>query len=155
LVLLSDGQQTEGDAEAAAELAAATGVQIDYVPFTRPPGPELLVSNVQVPDVVNANQDFDLDITVHSDQPTPAILTRLQRGVIIYQEGVDLQTGDTRYTIPLKAGESGFSDFQVQVQPPQGGDTFYQNNQLSAFSRVIGPPRVLLVHTPDEDTSYL
>ncbi|MCA9911406.1 MAG: VWA domain-containing protein, partial [Anaerolineae bacterium] len=58
IVILSDGVQTVGDARAAAERAAATGVEISYVPFSRDPAPEVQVTDVRVPQEVGANQEF-------------------------------------------------------------------------------------------------
>src|SRR3954463_6315378 len=49
MVILSDGQQTVGDAEVTARRAAATGVQISYVPFERANAPEVQLSDVNVP----------------------------------------------------------------------------------------------------------
>jgi uncharacterized membrane protein len=154
MVILSDGQATVGDAEAAARRAAATGVEISYVPFRRAPTPEVLISDVNVPDSVSAGQQFDLSMTVEAEDATPATITVLADGVIRYSEAVDLRQGVNNYTLSLSADDTGFTDFQVQVDPI-GGDGFYQNNQLSAFSRIVGPPRVLLVSPTDDEARYL
>ena len=154
MVILSDGQATVGDAEAAARRAAATGVEISYVRFQREPTPEVLVSDVRAPDSVGAGQQFDLSMTVEAEETTPATITVFGDGGIIHTEDVELRQGANHYTLPLTAGNTGFTDFQVQVTPLTG-DGFYQNNQLSAFSRVVGPPRVLLVSSSDEEARYL
>lgn len=150
MVILSDGVETVGDAESAARLASATGVQIDYVPLARQvlPG-EVLVSDVNLPPRLNEDEAFDLTITVQSDVDTSAELRVLAGGSVIYSQAVALQNGDNRFAIgPLTLPETGFVDFRVQVEP-QGADGFYQNNELSAFTEVRGRPSVLLV-TPDE-----
>ncbi|MBC7812994.1 MAG: VWA domain-containing protein, partial [Burkholderiales bacterium] len=54
MVILSDGRPTVGDTEAAAQLAAAAGVEIDYVTFSREPTPEVQITDVQTPNSVNA-----------------------------------------------------------------------------------------------------
>ncbi len=154
MVILSDGQQTIGDAEVAARRAAATGVQISYVPFTRPDAPEVELSDVNVPASVDAGQTFDLSLTVTSANATPATITVFAAGEIIHREQVNLQQGANHYTLTLQAGSTGFRDFRVQVDP-LSSDSFYQNNQLSTFSQVVGPPRVLLVSTSDDDSQYL
>ncbi|NDJ62529.1 MAG: VWA domain-containing protein [Chloroflexi bacterium] len=154
IVILSDGRQTVGDANAAARRAAATGVEISYVTFARQPGPEVLLADVQVPGAVGAGQSFDLSLTVEADEATPATITVLASGQIVHQESVDLRAGTNRYALPLQAGNTGFRDFQVRVDP-EGADSFYQNNELSAFSRVVGPPRVLLVATDPSEASFI
>ncbi len=150
LVILTDGHATVGDAQSAAQLAAATGVEISYVLFENQPVPEVQVSNVSVPSAINAGQQFDLSFTVEAEEATDAAITVLASGEIIHQEAVQLEQGTNNYTLSLTGGGSGFKDFTVQVEPT-GNDNFYQNNQLEAFSRVIGPPRVLLVYPSSED----
>jgi uncharacterized membrane protein len=154
IVVLSDGRPTLGNSESAAELAAATGVEISYVQFTPEALPEVQVSNVSAPSTVNAGQSFDLSFTVESQAATAAIITILQSGAVLKREPINLRQGTTSYTIPLQAGGSGFTDFDVHIDP-QGSDGFYQNNQLSTFSRVIGPPRVLLMYNNEDDIHNL
>ncbi|HLU11084.1 MAG TPA: VWA domain-containing protein [Oceanobacillus sp.] len=154
MVILSDGQATVGDAEAAARRAAATGIEISYVPFRRAPTPEVLMSDVRVPDSVSAGQQFDLSMTIEAEEATDATIQVFADGAVIHTQDVPLLQGTNNYTLPLTAGDTGFTDFQVLVTPADG-DGFYQNNQLSAFSRVIGPPRVLVVSSDDEESRYL
>lgn len=154
IVILSDGRPTIGSSESAAELAAATGVEISYVQFTPEAAPEVQVSDVSAPSAINAGQDFDLSFTVDSQETTLATVTVLQAGAIIKREVVNLRQGSNRYTLSLTGVGSGFTDFQVRVDP-QSSDGFYQNNQLSAFSRVVGPPRVLLMYNTEDDITYL
>lgn len=154
IVILSDGVQTIGDAEAAARRASATGVQISYVSLRRPPTPEVRLTDVRVPPAVSAGQDVDLSLTIDSDSETLAQVTVFADGALLHNENLLLREGANTYALTLTAGEPGFSDFRVQVTPVSG-DAFVQNNQLSAFSRVIGPPRVLIVAEDESETTYL
>jgi uncharacterized membrane protein len=154
LVVLSDGQPTVGDTEAAARLAAAAGVEISFVPVVRERTPEVQVSEVHVPAAVNAGQSFDLNLTVDAEAATAATVTVLAAGEVIQRQIVDLEPGSNRYTLSLEAGGSGFRDFQVQVEP-EDADGFFQNNRLSAFSQVVGPPRVLVLATEPNEAAYL
>ncbi len=155
LVILSDGLPTVGDTTAAAELAAASGVEISYARFTPQADlPEVQVTEVRVPSAVNAGQQFDLSLTVEAEASTPATITVLQSGAIFHQETVTLRQGTNNFTLPLEGAGAGFRDFQVQVDP-LSSDNFYQNNTLSAFTRVIGPPRVLILSGAPEEARYL
>lgn len=154
IVILSDGLQTVGDAQAAAQRAAATGVEISYVQYQRPPAPEVQLTDVRVPPTVGAGQDFDLSVTIQAEAATPATLTIFAGGQIVHRETVNLRQGVNNYALALQAGATGFRDFRVQVDPAEG-DVFFQNNQLSTFTRVEGPPKVLLVANDDEEARYL
>jgi uncharacterized membrane protein len=154
IVILSDGRPTIGNAESAAELAAATGIEISYAIYTRQASPEVQVTSFEAPSTVNAGQDFDLSISIQSEVATPATITVLASGEIIKRQTYDLRQGTTNLTLPLQGGGSGFKDFQVQVDAVDN-DGFYQNNQLSTFSRVIGPPRTLLLYNAQDDIQYV
>jgi uncharacterized membrane protein len=155
MVILSDGRPTVGDTQAAAQLAAAAGVEISYVPVSREAAPEVQVSDVRVPSTVNAGQQFDLSMTIEAEEATPATITVLASGEVIQRQDVNLSAGTNNYTLTLEGGEAGFKDFRVQVEPANAYDGFYQNNQLSAFSRVVGPPRTLLVSSSPQEINYL
>lgn len=154
IVILSDGLQTVGDAEIAARRAAATGVQISFVPLTRDRAPEVLLNDVRVPTSVGAGQLFDLSLTVTAEAATPAAITVFAGGAIIHREDVSLRAGVNHFALTLQSGESGFRDFRVQVDPV-GSDGFYQNNGLAAFSRVVGAPRVLIIAQDAADSANL
>jgi len=156
MVIMSDGLATLGDAERAARRAAATGVEISYVDYERATAPEILLSDIRVPTSVGEGQNFDLDVTVEADAPAPATITVEAGGVIVSRENVELAAGVNNFTLSLTAGETGLRDFRVVVTPLNSeGDGFYQNNLLSAFSRVTGAPRVLIVASAPEEAQYI
>ncbi|NJL94181.1 MAG: VWA domain-containing protein [Anaerolineae bacterium] len=157
LVILSDGVETVGDAERASRLAAASNVQIDYVPFTQPQNTgEILIEDVRVPQRVNESELFDLIVNVESQVDSPAELRVFAGGSVIYQTEVELESGDNRFSVgPLDLPSTGFVDFRVQIEPRAGGDTFYQNNELAAFTEVRGRPTVLLVANDQREVEFL
>lgn len=166
MVILSDGIETVGDAERAARLAEATGVQIEYVPYARQRSPEILVSNVSIPTNVSQGEPFDLVVTIESETDTTATLRVFSGGrqdsldnsgrILIYeQDEVDIESGISRYVIgPIEWDSVGFLDFQVQIEP-QSIDGFYRNNELWAFTRISGQPRVLMIAPDELEVEYL
>lgn len=153
IVILSDGQPTLGDAEAAAQLAAAAGVEISYLPLRTQDAPDVRVTRFEAPSAVPEGQQFDLNLTVFADQDTRARIDVFASGELITTDQTDLRQGTNNRTLTLTAQSSGFRDFTVVVEP-EGGDAYYQNNQLATFSQVIGPARVLVVGESSE-TLYL
>lgn len=154
MVILSDGRPTIGDTEAAARLAAAAGVELSYVPFTRQAGPEVQLSDLRVPASVTAGQPFDLALTIDADLETPATVTVFAAGALIQRQEVTLRPGSNNYTLTIPGMSAGFRDFRAQVDPVEN-DTFYQNNQLATFSQVIGPPRALVISADSGDVVHL
>lgn len=161
LIVLSDGRQTVGDAEEVARLAAATDVQIDYVALTgtgmgvAANSPEVLVANVDVPSSVNEGERFNLTVTLTSSRAESIVDIRvLSGGRVIHDRTVTLPPGTTNEVFEIIAPNPGFADFQVLVEP-RSADNFYQNNQLSAFTEVTGPPRILLVTSDEREIEAL
>ncbi len=144
MVILSDGAATIGDAEEAGKLAAAAGVAIDFVPLSRPAGSaEVLLTNVDAPTRVVQGETFRIEVTAESTADTPAALRILAGGGIVYEDTVQLRPGVNNFSVRLQASEQEFARYRVQLTPIE--DTFYQNNELAAFTEIVGPPRILLV----------
>lgn len=154
IVIMSDGQPTLGDAEAQAQLAAASGVEISYVPLVREPAPDARMTRLEAPERVSEGQLFDLTMTIESDEATPARVDIFAGGELIASEEVSLRAGTNNRTLTLEGGSAGFRDFTGTVTPI-GVDNFYQNNRLSTFSQVVGPSRVLVVSDAPEDAQYI
>lgn len=153
LVVLSDGQANVGNAAKAGELAAASGVAIDYLFLSRPDQTaEVTLLDVAAPSRVGAGETFRLEITAESNVRQTAELRVFAGGNVVYQEPVQLAVGVNNFTVRLQATEQEFARYQVQINP--SSDTYYQNNELAAFTEVVGAPRVLLVHSTinDDDT---
>ncbi|PID85999.1 MAG: hypothetical protein CSB13_05225 [Chloroflexi bacterium] len=144
LVMLSDGQPTIGDFEEAVTLASASGVQLDFVDLERPlPEAEALLTNVSAPTKISEGETFRIDVTAESTTDMPAKLRVLSGSNIVHEEDVQLRTGINNFAVRLHAAEQEFARYRVQLIPAK--DTYYQNNELAAFTEVTGPPRVLLV----------
>lgn len=144
LVILSDGANTVGDALDAADLARAAGVEISYVPLTRDaPQDEVLLTNVRAPARVIEGETFRIEVTAESTLDMPATLRITSGGDLIHSEAVQLRRGVNNLVVRLQATEQQFARFRVQLSPQS--DTYFQNNEMAAFTEIVGPPRVLLV----------
>ena len=155
IVALSDGLATRGDAIARAQRAAASGVEISYVPFNREPAPDARITALDAPSRVAEGQSFDIGVSIHAEVATLATLLIYSGGSLIHEEDLELQSGDTRYSLTQTSEDSGFLDFSAQIVVPGENDSFSQNNLLSAFSQVVGPARVLLVRADESETQHL
>ncbi|MCA9948160.1 MAG: VWA domain-containing protein [Anaerolineales bacterium] len=144
LVVLSDGAVTSGDTRSAAQLAAANGVPLDYIFLQRPAiDTEVTLLDVTAPTRVGAGEIFRLAVTAESSTATPVELRVLSGGNVIHQENVQMRPGINNYDVRLRATTPEFVRYQVQLAPVQ--DTYFQNNELAAFTEITGAPRLLLV----------
>ncbi|MBP7690848.1 MAG: VWA domain-containing protein [Anaerolineales bacterium] len=148
LVILSDGLETTGDALEAARLAAANGTQIVVVPFNISGGSEALVTAVKAPTRLRQGEEFALDVQIESTLDQVVGVRVLAGEAVAYEGQLQLRRGPNAFALPLKAGAPGFAAYRVQITPAAGADTFYQNNEVAAFTQVAGPPRLLLITNP-------
>jgi Mg-chelatase subunit ChlD len=147
IVLLSDGASTVGDPQAAARLAAASGIEIDSLAVGSPPPVEALVTGLDAPQYLQQGERFDLQISLHATRAMSMTVRVLADGQLVYSGAQTLQAGDQSFSLSLQAGKTGFIRYQVQIEPQQ--DTYFQNNSLDTFVQVAGPPRVLVVAAPE------
>ncbi len=155
IMILSDGQATQGDAIARAQRAAASGVEISYVPFFREPQPDVRITALDAPSRVAEKQSFDVAVSIHAEKATSATLLLFSGGSLIHEEDLNLQAGDSRFALAQTSDRSGFLDFTAQIVVPGENDNFNQNNQMAAFSQVVGPARVLMVSGDDAEIQFL
>lgn len=144
IVVLSDGTATIGDTFEAARLAAATDVEISYVPLTRTGvEDEAFLTSVRAPVRVVQGETFRIDVVAESTTDMSASLRVTAGGNVIHDETVQLRRGTNNLVVRLRATEQQFARFRVQLTPQT--DTFFQNNEMAAFTEIVGPPRVLIV----------
>ncbi len=156
LVILSDGRPTLGEDEQAVRLARSQGVQVDVVPLASPllaggtegGRVEAWLSELSAPDRLHQDEEFTLSVTARATAGMGAVLTVLAGEKVVAQEQVYLNPGPNTFAIPLAAGEPGFTSFRAYLAP--AADVYPQNNALSAFTMVEGPPRVLVVSPSGE-----
>ena len=143
IVLLSDGNDTAGRANAAAARLAAAGTELWTVPLHNPDRPEVLVERVEIPRRLKQGEPFDLTANIRSSVPTKAKVRLYQSQFLVVERELELKIGDNEFRAPSLQPDGNFVPFEVEVLPAQ--DTAPENNRASAVASLRGQPRVLLV----------
>lgn len=144
MVILSDGNETNGDAAEAASVAATDGIPIDHVTLgTQPRTGEAVVVQADLPSEVRQAQPFAIRVTIDSMTNGPAELHVDRNGVTIQRVPITLSEGRNTYVINQRLDATGFHRFRVTLKTP--GDRDNRNNVGMGFVAVRGRPRVLVV----------
>lgn len=152
LVLLSDGNENQGDAQGAVAAARALGVTVDVVPLGAARGGDLSIQKLAMPSALKKGQTFDVKILAQADRNREATLRLFRNDQFLGEQKMELTPGKNLYTFPQTLDEAGFYSFDVQLDAP--GDALPQNNRASSFTSVRGDPRILVVSTdPGADES--
>lgn len=143
IVLLSDGQETTGDAVAQARLLRARGVEVDAVSLPGATSPEVLLDSVAAPSVVHEGERFTIGVRAVSNMATEGVLHVSVNGQPLADQPVSLAPGSTDLTFSSQAPGTGLLDVRASIEANQ--DTLAQNNTARSVVEVQGPPRVLVV----------
>ncbi len=149
IVVLSDGNETRGDATGAAQVASTDGITIDHVALKgRESTAEAAVVALEAPDETRVEQPFDLRGTVESTVAQSGSLDIDRDGVLIKQVPIRLEKGENRIVIPDKLRDSGLHRYRATLRVAKDGDN--RNNVGMAFTAVKGQPRVLVAQSHPE-----
>lgn len=146
IVILSDANETRGDAAQAAEAAAADGIQIDHVPLgAKDRMAEATVVEMTTPTERRADEPFELRVVIESTVSQTGMLVIDRDGVVVSTLSVTLPQGKTTIVVPQKLEDSGFYRYRATLEPPN--DTDNRNNLGAAFVNVRGKPKVLILQS--------
>lgn len=142
MVLLSDGNDTSGEAADAIAAAAARGIRLDVVTPADAVAAEVLLDALDAPSGARVGETIDLVARVRSTIATGATLRLLADGATVATRELDLEPGVTTIPFSVTAGDSGFHVFRAVIEPVD--DRFSENNAADGYVLVTGEPRVLV-----------
>jgi Ca-activated chloride channel family protein len=143
LVLLTDGNQTAGDA---LQAAARSRVPITTVPLPSRSEPEVQVSEVNVPAEVREGEPFNVDVTIHSNHDDVATIEVFRGDHRVVNEKRPLKTGENRFRFPQSIDRDRLAQFTVRVSDLKQ-DTLLDNNSEAGLVFAAGKPRVLIIES--------
>lgn len=144
IVVLSDGNETAGDAVEAAEVASGDEITIDTVSLgSEMRSAEASVLELQAPSERTAEETFDLRAVLESSIDQSGTLVIDRDGVVVARVPVRLPKGKSTVVLTQRLSESGFYRFRATLQVGQDRDN--RNNLGAAFVAVRGLPKVLLI----------
>lgn len=143
IVVLSDGNQTGGDAVAAVVAARSLGVSVDVVPLGARRGGDMSVQKVVVPSRLKEGQTFDVKVFVNSDRAGRADLAFYRNEELLGTQSVELEAGKNLYSLPQTLTQPGFFTYDVRLDSAE--DAVAENNRSTGYTTVRGRPRILVV----------
>jgi uncharacterized membrane protein len=153
IALLSDGNDTTGDAQAEAALAASRGVRIETRRIGLGEVNEVLVERLTSPATARLGESVPLVADIRSTVAQTATVRLFADGVLAATKPVDLIEGLTRVTFEVKPTEAGFHTFRVVVEAAL--DTFDQNDRADSNTIIKGEPRTLVLAGDDKVATEL
>lgn len=160
ILLISDGNENRGDAEAQARTAKLNGVPIDVVPLKYKYDEEILVDRIDVPSESRPGQDIPLRVVArnYAGRPVPGKLR------IIRTMGEKTDQAEQRYTLdpglnvmsvkwPARFGQgAGLINYRATYIPDKLPNDRQDNNESWAPVMLTASGRRILLVVQDKST---
>jgi len=156
IVMITDGQETQGDLESAARDAALLGAVIDAVPVAGQQRADVrverLVSNKQRS---HEGATIELRADLESSISGEGTVRLFENGVQVESRPVKLEVGESlSETFERTPMERNLYTYRVRVEGFDG-DVIPENNEAMALVDVRGKPRLLYVEGERDQAHYL
>ena len=154
IILLSDGEQTEGDAEAAAVEIAYQEIRIDAVLFdTESDGDEIQIDDVEMPESAYSGDTFEITVTAESNTNTAGTLLVYDNDTLIGEVDISIKEGINTYTVEDTAAESGVHSFRIELAADD--DSLTENNTYYSYIKILGDPNILIIDGTGSESQTL
>ena len=144
IVLLSDGNETNGDAMEAAQVASSDGIPIDHVALgLEDRTGEASVAGVELPSEIRADQPFDVRVLIDASTEQSGIVDVDRDGILVKRIPVKLISGRSSVVLTEKLADTGFHRYRATLRADHDQDP--RNNIGLGFVAVRGKPRLLVL----------
>ncbi len=155
IVLITDGEETDGNARAAAEEARRLGIRIDTFAPKSGDTVDVAVAALDVPAFVRRSQPFEVTVKLASAATAKATVKLFVDDMAspAQTHEVTLAGAGAAVAFPVEIDKEGNHFVKAVVEMP--GDAVARNNTGSALVTVGPKPTVLVVASAAEDAGYI
>jgi Mg-chelatase subunit ChlD len=159
ILLLTDGNQTRGDAlQTALALASRESrggpIPISTIPLPTRDDPEVQVSAVQVPAQVREGEPFHVEVVIDSNHDDEGLIEVFRGAHKVISESRPLKSGENRFRFSQSIQRERLAEFSVRISGLKQ-DTLLDNNADQGLVFTTGQPRVLLIDSDPKQTQHL
>ena len=147
LVLLTDGNETKGNALEFASKFKGSNISVDVVPFHQPVSTDVSLKSFVTPQVAYVGEQQQLVTEVHATAANKGELLLYENDKLVHQEAVELAQGSNVFTYKHTATAEGLVKYEAVVQVEQ--DAIFENNKLTSITMVQSEPHLLIVNGYD------
>jgi len=154
ILILSDGNETIGQAEEMAILARSLGIEIYSVPLpTWFSKQEVLVEKLETPEQISLLTPFESRLVVSSGQETEGQLMILKNDTLLEQRPVKLNQGKNVFFVQDSIEEQGLYLYRAVVNVKD--DPIPGNNEGTSFTQATKRSRILYLGQDRTDKNPL
>jgi len=154
IILLSDGKETDGDAENYAHFLATQNVRIDAMYFDSAlEAPEMQISSVTIPEGAYVGDDITITAELQSNIAGNAVLKLYSETRLLEEQEITMLPGLFMTELSISSIEPGNHTYQLVLYPEQ--DTIPENNQGYAYIDIAGGSNILVIADTLKNAAFL
>jgi len=145
IIIMSDGKETDGDADRTAHRLSTKGIRIDAVYFdsTDSSLAEMQLCSVTGADGAYVGDELQFFVELKSNQSGSAELTLYDNDTPVLTENCLVSEGVNNYVMNTVALSSGVHTYRTEIVPDS--DTLVENNEIYTYLKVTGAPAILII----------
>ena len=145
VVLISDGNETDGNVSSVLDELKSRGVAVDVVPVNYDFPKEVWLERLDLPRAVKQGETFDATVLLGSLAAGKGKLRIAENGKAVFEKEVKFVAGKNRFTLPLPQRGPGYYEYAATVELPKGDDGWQENNLAMGDLYLKGEGKVLVI----------
>ena len=145
IVLVSDGNETDGAVSSLLDELKARGIAVDVLPVSFAYDKEVWLERLDLPRMVKQGETYEASVLLNSLGAGSGTLRLQENGKTIFEKPVNYAAGKNRFTLPLYLREPGYYEYVATIIPPKGEDGWEENNVAIGDVFLRGEGKVLVV----------
>lgn len=148
IVLISDGNETDGEAINTIETLMQEGITVDVINLKADFPVEISLTGINYTDNTYLNRDESVEALINASAPSNVTLELYKDGSLIASQNAYLGAGLNVVSFPLDTSSSGEFKYEVKIKEQDGSkfnDTFIENNTRSFVQNVSGDFEILFL----------
>jgi uncharacterized membrane protein len=145
VVLISDGNETEGSVLPVLDELKSRGVPVDVLPVGFSLEKEVWLERLDLPRIVKKGETYDAVVLLSALTPGSGKLRLAENGKVIAERDVQYNAGKNRFTLPLPERGAGYYEYVASIETPKGEDSWQENNVAMGDLYLKGEGKVLVI----------
>lgn len=155
IILLTDGKETDGNADSTAYSLSSRGIRVDAVYFdtTEFTAPEIQISSFTAPEGAYVKDEVVFTAELHSNTEGEISLSLYDNDTLVHSRDMNIPTGSTVLELTSTAYTAGIHTYRLVLDTDT--DTLTQNNECYACVNVAGQSSILIIGDTKTNASVL
>lgn len=151
MVLITDGQENEGNLKEMVSQVTASKVDVQVMRLEKEDAQEVYVDSVTIPEQVDVGDHFQVQVTIVSNVNTTAEVSLYQGNTRKKKIAVELAAGENQFVFSDTQKEAGLKNYRVTVEAVK--DTLTVNNEYVSYTNAKTGDVILLIEGKKGESS--